>query len=47
MPSNRLSPTSAKGRSPDIISMAMAATPIDAQTGTANAHRTTKMITGR
>ena len=47
MPSKRLSPTSARGRSPDISSIAMAATPIAAQTGTAVAHRATNKITGR
>ncbi len=46
IPVNRLSPTALSGRSPDIVSMMIAAAPMAAQTGTASAISDTNKITG-
>ena len=47
IPSNRLSPINESGRASDMTSIRIAAEPMETQTGTAKAHSTTNMITGR
>jgi hypothetical protein len=47
IPSKRLSPINDSGKASDMISIKIAAEPMETQTGTAKAQSTTNMITGR